>query len=153
MCFGERKTPVNIITLFSVVVFICSIIMCVFAYLGTQGETMEKIKEAGSMSDLKDVQTLMAVFFFGLAAVILILSILGFMFRCCTHPCYAWCYGICLFPAWAILLVFGGLAVAWASASEDDLVKFCNDLSTEISNQNDNENSYVAVKYDLNIYD
>ena len=114
---------------------------------------MEKIKEAGSMSDLKDVQTLMAVFFFGLAAVILILSILGFMFRCCENRCYAFCYGICLFPAWAILFVFGGLAVAWASASEDDLVKFCNDLSTEISNQNDNENSYVAIKYDLNIYD
>jgi magnesium-transporting ATPase (P-type) len=153
MCFGERKTPVNCITLFSVVVACCSIIMFVFAYLGTQGETMEKIKEAKAMGDLKDVSTLMAVFFFGLAAVILVLSILGFLFRCCTHPCYAWCYGICLFPAWAILLIFGGVAVAWASASEEDLIKFCDDLSDEVAKQNDNDNSYVAVKYDLNIYD
>ena len=155
MCFAERKSPVNCITLFSVVVAICSIIMFVFAYLGTQGETMEKIKEAKAMGDLKDVSSLMAVFFFGVAAVILILSILGFLFRCCTHPCYAWCYGICLFPAWAILLVFGGMAVFWATASEDDLVKFCGDLSDEVAKQNDNPDSDVdvGVKYDLNIYD
>jgi len=128
MCFDSRKTPVNCITLFSIVVAICSIIMFVFAYLGTQGETMSKIKEADSMSDLNSIQTIMAVFFFGLAALILILAVLGFLFRCCTHPCYAWCYGICLFPVWAILLIFGGLAVTWATASEDDLVKFCDDL-------------------------
>ena len=125
MCFGERKTPVNCITLFSIVVFICSIIMFVFAYLGTQGETMKKITEASSMDELNSAQTIMAVFFFGLALFILVLSILGFLFRCCKHPCYAWCYGIIMFPVWAILLVFGGLAVAWATASEEDLVKYC----------------------------
>ena len=111
---------------------------------------MDKIKEAKSMEDLDAIQTVMAVFFFGLAAVILVLSILGFLFRCCTHPCYAWCYGICLFPVWAILFVFGGIAVGLATTSEDDLVKFCGDLSDEVVKQNE-ENNYV--KYDLNIYD
>ena len=128
MCFGERKTPVNCITLFSIVVFICSIVMYVFAYLGTQGETMEKIKEAESMDDLDTVSQVLAAFFFGLATLILVLSILGFLFRCCTHPCYAWIYGTCLFPVWLILLIFGGVAVAWATASEEDLVKYCGDL-------------------------
>jgi hypothetical protein len=35
VCFDERKTPVNCITLFSVFVALCAIIMAVFTYIGT----------------------------------------------------------------------------------------------------------------------
>lgn len=52
MCFDERKTPVNIITLMSILVVICFIIIVVFTYLGTQSETLDSIADAKSMEDL-----------------------------------------------------------------------------------------------------
>lgn len=117
MCFDERKTPVNCITLFSIVVTICAIIMVVFAYLGTQGETLDTLKQAKSMEDLDSTAALLAVWFFLLSALILVVAILGFCFRCCKNRCYAMCYGVTVLPVWILLLIGGGIAVSVALAS------------------------------------
>lgn len=131
MCFDERKTPVNIIFLMSILVVICAIIMVVFTVMATTNDTMDNLKEVKSFDDINGMASIFAIFFFGLAVFILIQAILGFCFKCCKHPCYAWCYGILSFPVWLLLLVFGGLAVGVALAGEDEMVKVCEKILNE----------------------
>ena len=149
MCFDERKTPVNCITLFSFIVLLCGIIMLVFSVLGTNSAVLDNLKDAKSMSDLDSASKLMAIFFYGLSVFIIIVAILGFLFRCCKSCCYAVCYGVVMFPVWLLLFVFGGMAVGIATAGQDDIVKYCNEIADEVSNQS----GKTDVQFDLNIYD
>ena len=151
MCFDERKTPVNCITLFSFIVTICAIIMVVFAYLGTQGETLDTLKKAKSMDDLDSTAALLAIWFFGLSALILAVAILGFCFRCCKNRCYAICYGVTVLLVWILLLIGGGIAVSVALASQEDIEKYCIDLSNQIDKTKPND--ATKVTFDLNIYE
>ena len=143
MCFDERKTPVNCITLMSIFVVICAILMAVFTYLGTQSETLDSIADAKSMSDLEGYQTMFAVIFFLLAAFILVQAILGFCFRCCKHPCYAWCYGILALPVWLALIIVGGIACAAALASDEDVTKECNKILEETSKDSSDDGTDI----------
>jgi len=52
MCFEERKTPVNCITLFSIVVAICGIVIAVFTYLGMDKEVFEELSKTKSTDDI-----------------------------------------------------------------------------------------------------
>ena len=149
MCFDERKTPVNIITLMSILVVICCIIVAVFTYLGTQSETLDSIADAKSMSDLSGYQTMFAVICFILAALILVQAIMGFLFRCCKSPCYACCYGILSGPVWIALIIIGGIACALALAPDDLLKEECNKVLDETTSS---ETEGSDITFDLNIY-
>lgn len=151
MCFDERKTPVNCITLFSIIVAICGVIMVAFSYLGTQSDTVQNLKEAKSMEDLNSSSKVMAVFFFGLSFFIIVVAVLGFCFRCCKNRCYAICYGVTIFPVWLLLIIFGGIAVGIALAGEDDMVKYCLELTEQTKKAN--EKAGDVIPFDLNIYD
>ena len=149
MCFEDRKSPVNCITLFSVVVAICGIIMAVFAYLLTSSDVLDKLKDTKKMSDLDDIQSSFAAGLFAMSAFIILLSVLGFCFRCCKHPCYAWIYGCTMFPVWLVLFILGGIAVSVAMAGDDDLVKYCNELDEEIKSGLANEDNLIEIGLDI----
>lgn len=68
---------------------------------------------------------MLPIVLFIMAAFIFLLAILGFCFRCCKHPCYAWIYGITMFPVWLVLFIFGGVAIGVATASEDQIKEAC----------------------------
>lgn len=104
------------------------------------------------MDDLNSIQSTFSAGLFVVAALIIALAVLGFCFRCCTHPCYAWIYGITMFPVWLVLFVLGGVAVSVATAGDEDLQKACNDLSAELTAQISSGDSDSSVKLDLDIY-
>ena len=149
MCFSDRKKPVKIIMVFSVIVAIMGGLMIAFAAMLTGNETLKQM--AKEEPDLDDVRTLMFTILLVFALVVIAIALLGCCLWFCKNKCYQCTYGILLIPTTLIVLGFGAACTAVAVLSSDTIQDEC--IKALESTTQSTETSGVTISYSLDIYD
>ena len=121
MCFSKRKTATNCIAVIAALSLIGGILMIGFT---VQLVDMKVLTELSEVDDFDRFDEVRSVFFFILliiAILTILLSICGLFCRCLKNRCWTIWYGVFLFPSFLILIVFGGVFIAFSVWGKDKI--------------------------------
>lgn len=128
MCFTERRIPALIITIFSVIVIICGIIMIIQSciYQITNSILTQDLGEyTSTVINFKNASFGVLVSFSATAVI------LGTFGTCClcrpfkSSIIFPICYGFTLFGVWIVVLILGITLTAVSTSGQSVIQGFC----------------------------
>ena len=134
MCVANRKVPAAIVTIFSSIIVLLSLVMAILAIrFNTQGIT-------SSLGEFDDYTNSAFLILLTSAIVALLSGIFGLFLYCCKNRFCAVMFGCLLLPSATAVFCFGLSIGAISNTSEETLHQFCKD---DPNYQAENDSKYI----------
>ena len=133
-CFKSRKTPALIITILSVLVIIAGLAIAIIAF-GAQAAESVLDSDYEEMQQFSTYKTGAFGVIAAAGIISILVGIMGLLFICIKHRCYALCFGTLLGGIWMWIVIMGGVLATASAVSDSVIVGFCDGNAQTSSGQ------------------
>lgn len=154
MCCPNRKVPVLIMMIVSGLGCLGGLLMIIFSALLTNNPMLKNMGKQNSTLEDGRKMIFTALLIFSLMTTAL--AALGFCCRCVKNRCLTVLYGIILFPAFLVVMIFGLVGIAVGGAAKESFDNSCVSINnSRVSSYSTSTRSGSTAKIDfsLDIYD
>jgi len=135
MCFEERKIPAAIVGVFSIILFIISLVMIA---LSVKFNNSGLSTDLGSMGDYTNVAFIVLL----TASIVALMSAICGCLSCkIKNRIVTVCFGLTLLPAAVAIIVFGAILTGISNTPESEIREFC------VSNQEEFDDTKTSDKF------